>query len=75
MIQDFVHVTRTAPSGWVVVGLGGSRSVLFASHDAAVTEACRQACTADRSRVGVRMQDAKGRWLTHECAAVAPDHG
>ena len=68
MEQDFVHVTRASVGGWVVVGLGGTRSGLYLSRYDALQHATRSA--ADIAAVmghpiGVRIQDERGRWGSH----------
>lgn len=70
MYTDFVHVTRAASGGWVVVGLGGIRSLYFSAQTDAVAEACRQA-PPSQDAIGVRLQDAQGRWVTHDHGIAA----
>ena len=77
MSQDFVHVTRSSPAGWIVVGLGGRRSDLFLSRADAITYAetsAREIAGVVGHSIGVRLQDERGRWVNRELedAPAAP---
>ena len=73
--QDFVHVTRTSSAGWVVVGLGGSRSRLYLSRFDALEHAARKAteiAAVVGYPIGIRIQDERGRWGTLSDTTPAP---
>lgn len=74
MSQDFVHVTRASSAGWVVVSLGGRRSIQFLSRLDAVDHAeslAREIGAVVGHSIGVRLQDERGRWVNLELSAVA----
>lgn len=73
MSQDFVHVTRSSPAGWIVISLGGRRSALFLCRAEAVAHAettAREIAGVVGHSIGVRLQDERGRWVNRELDGV-----